>query len=71
MNSHRAENLTGKPTTIKQRTPRYVPLIKVNQVKIHESKKATGMQHKVKKPQTVVSNTVSHNLHQNLTLTHN
>ena len=37
MNSHQAQDFIGKPTTIKQLTPGYAPLIKVNQVKVHES----------------------------------
>ena len=37
MNSHQAQSLTGKSTTVQQLTPRYIPLIEVNLAKSHES----------------------------------
>ena len=47
INSHQAQSLTGKSTIVKQPTPRYVPLIKVNQAKPHESQGQYDIQHRV------------------------
>ena len=49
MDSHQAQSLTCKSTTIPQLTPRYIPLIGVNQAKSHESQGQHDIQHRVGK----------------------
>jgi len=47
MNSHQAQSLTGKSTTVSQLTSRYVPLINVNQAKSHKSQRQYDIQHRI------------------------